>query len=131
VDANGNVFVTGTTFSSSTDTLDVVTIGYDDTGNRDWLEVYSGADELADFGTCIGVTNNAVYVGGSATSTSDGLDFLALKYNLSGVLQWDTQQDFNSLSDVCTKLTLGDKDMYLAGGNKHHRLRLGHAYNEF
>jgi hypothetical protein len=115
VDANGYVFVTGTTFTSSTDTLDVVTIGYDDTGNRDWLEVYSGADELADFGTCIAVTNNAVYVGGSATSTSDGLDFLALKYNLSGVLQWDTQQDFNSLSDVCTKLTLGDKDMYLAG----------------
>ncbi len=115
VDANGYVFVTGTTFTSSTDTLDVVTIAYNDTGTRDWLSVYAGADELADFGTCIAVTNDAVYVGGSVTSTADGLDFLALKYRLTGTLDWDSQQDFDGLADVCTKLTVGDADIYLAG----------------
>lgn len=119
VDDNGNVFVTGGADSGGGDTLDVVTIGYDELGARQWLEVWAGADGLVDAATCIALSGDHVYVGGVTTDASDGLDYLCLKYDTDdGTLAWDSQQDYNHDSNVCTQLSLWDASVLLGGATQ-------------
>ena len=93
---SGNVYVTGTVFTSSSDTIDVITIAYDDSGTRTWVDVYAGDDGLADFGTCIGFADGKLFVGGAVTDATNGLDFLCLRYNPNGTLVWDEIYDYNA-----------------------------------
>ena len=109
LDGSGNAYVTGATFTSSADTLDVVTIRYSSGGTRAWLDVYSGADELLDAGTAIAFNSGAVYVGGIETDASNGHDILGLAYNTSGTLLWSTSHDYAGMNDVCTSILWNGK----------------------
>ncbi len=115
VDGDFNVYVTGTTYYSSDDTLDVIVIKYDVDGIRQWVDTYNGADGDADLGTCIALADGAIYVGGVTTDASNGLDFLAIKYEDDGTRDWLSIHDEANLNDVCTKITATNKDVSLVG----------------
>ena len=87
VDPSGNVYVTGSSQSDSGD-RDFITIKYNSNGARQWAVAFNGGfgDDIAR-DLKIDASGN-VYVIGSARGNSTGLDFVTLKYNTNGVLQW-------------------------------------------
>jgi hypothetical protein len=116
VDQNCNLYLTGTTYSSGSDTLDVITMHYDSSGTLQWTDVYSGSDGLADIGTSISADQNNLYIGGIETSATDLEDFLILKYSFAGSLVWSNSYDENGMSDICSGIKVGNKAVTLVGG---------------
>lgn len=119
VDDSGNVFVTGTTFTSTADTLDAIVIAYDTAGSRRWVFTWAGTAGLPDAGSDILISNNSIYVGGFTSSPATMLDFLAIKLDWSGNLAWASTFDENGLDDLCTSiLKIEGTKFFLAGGTR-------------
>lgn len=95
VDAQGNVYVTGNSVGATSGN-DIATIKYDRAGRRQWLQRYNGPGN-GDDGTN---GTNAIALDGSGNvyvaGWSLGLvstDFVILKYNAAGSLQWEQRYD--------------------------------------
>lgn len=87
-DGAGNVYVTGQS-RNATFYYDIVTIKYDPSGNVLWEKRWSHASGLTDVGSAVSVDNSGnVYVTGSAATTGNNTDYITLKYNSAGDLQW-------------------------------------------
>lgn len=87
IDKNGNIYVTGTSLSASSD--DIVTIKYDNLGNRKWLKRYNSANNGDDSPVALTVSaNNYIYVLGRTRSSSNGFDFVLIKYDAAGNRKW-------------------------------------------
>lgn len=91
VDDNGNVYVTGTSYTNATTGFDIVTIKYDPLGNQIWTATFNGSGNTIDDGRDIAVDKDGnVYVTGSTASTGPNYDYVTIKYNSAGVQQWAT-----------------------------------------
>lgn len=94
VDNSNNVYVTGqTTSDGTTDGADVQIVKYDTNGNLQWQKTLGGT--YYHNGTSVVVDNNTgdFYVCGSFLTSSgfpQNFRILLLKYDSSGVLQWQT-----------------------------------------
>jgi uncharacterized delta-60 repeat protein len=86
VDGAGNVFVTGT----SSNPIDYVTIKYSSSGTQQWVQRYNWAGSSNDYAKSITLDNqgNAI-VTGSTYSNSSLWNYATVKYNSSGIEQWD------------------------------------------
>lgn len=91
VDNNGNVYVTGTSYTNATTGYDILTIKYDALGNQIWTATFNGTGNLNDEGRDIAVDKNGnVYVTGYTASAGPNYDYVTIKYNSSGIQQWAT-----------------------------------------
>lgn len=89
IDASGNVYVTGTSFTSSANGFDIVTIKYNTVGVQQWAAVFNGAGNGIDEARDIKVDNAGnVYITGFTRTTATNFDYITIKYNASGVQQW-------------------------------------------
>ncbi len=93
VDAAGNVYVTGRTWTGAASNNDIVTIKYNSLGDSLWVKKYNGAGNNHDEAVAIEVdASGNVYVTGTSfgTMSSHGLfqNYITVKYNSSGVQQW-------------------------------------------
>ncbi|OQP40741.1 hypothetical protein A4H97_14065 [Niastella yeongjuensis] len=88
VDANGNVFVTGTSTGLSSGS-DFTTIKYNKAGIQQWLARYNGPANGSDGATGLAIDKYGnVYVTGGSTGIGTNMDFTTIKYNVAGVQQW-------------------------------------------
>jgi uncharacterized delta-60 repeat protein len=89
VDASGNIYVTGETYSNST-FFDFVTIKYDAAGNQLWEAIYDGPLNSEDASRDIAVdgSGNVYVIGYSNWVVQNRADFATIKYNSSGQQQW-------------------------------------------
>jgi hypothetical protein len=88
VDAQGNVYVTGSSIGVNT-SEDIATIKYNTNGVQQWVTRYNGTSNGSDVGRAIGVdASGNVYVTGNSFKTGQGSDYITIKYNSSGVQQW-------------------------------------------
>jgi hypothetical protein len=95
-DASGNIYVTGATFSTSSD-YNYITIMYDASGTQQWSAVYNGNANNIDIPTAIAVdASGNVYVTGASIGATTLTDYKTIKYNSSGTQQWATTYDFAS-----------------------------------
>jgi hypothetical protein len=80
IDAQGNVYVTG--FSYSSGSPDYLTIAYSGaTGLGLWTNRYNGPDNSSDFGNAIALDKSGnVFVTGASTGVGTGLDYATIKY---------------------------------------------------
>jgi uncharacterized delta-60 repeat protein len=106
LDASGNVYVTGSSWSDSTARYDCLTIKYNTNGVLQWAIKYNGFN-LDDYGRSIAVDNSGnVYVSGKSDSGSvNSSGFMTLKYSSSGVLQWAVRK-FGSLNSFNIALSI-------------------------
>jgi len=87
VDPNGNTLVAGTSWNGSSD--DMITIQYSPSGALQWAVSYNGVSGGEDEATDM-VLDNAgnAYVTGSTFTSAAFDDYITVKYNSSGVVQW-------------------------------------------
>jgi uncharacterized delta-60 repeat protein len=89
IDAVGNIYVTGETYSSST-FFDFITIKYDAAGNQQWQAIYDGPLNSDDASRDIAVDGlgNVYVIGYTNEVVQNRADFATIKYNSSGQQQW-------------------------------------------
>ncbi len=93
VDAFGNVYVTGESFSSETD-FDCVTIKYNSDGLEQWVARYDGPISGGDFAYALTIDNlGNVYIAGESDGGNSFYDYLVIKYNTYGIQQWVQRYD--------------------------------------
>jgi len=91
IDASGNVYTTGTSYTNGTNGYDIVTVKYDALGNQLWASIFNGSGSALDEARDVAVDlNGNVYITGLTASTGPNYDFVTIKYNSSGIQQWAT-----------------------------------------
>lgn len=115
-DANGNLFVAGAT-SAGNLLFDFLTLSVDVNGNIVWAETYNGLSNLYDVPTAIALDNsgNVVVVGGSYGLTTQS-DYLTVKYDANGSLQWAVSYDYTGLHDAPIQLKIDSNDNIIVTG---------------
>ncbi|MGZ4075489.1 MAG: DUF7948 domain-containing protein [Bacteroidia bacterium] len=118
IDASSNVYITGTICNDATlHTTDCITIKYNSSGTQQWLSTYNGSGGSFDGGAKVfedGTGN--VYVCGGSMNTTPNRDFLALKYNSSGVQQWSREYNGTAnLDDAAIKCAVSGGALTVLG----------------
>lgn len=91
-DNSGNIYITGTGYSGSTEGNNCYTLKFNSNGIRQWVAEYKGNTgvNLEDIGRSIALDGSGnVYVCGSAGVLNRSGEFMVLKYNNNGVLQYN------------------------------------------
>lgn len=88
IDNNGNVFVTGWSEGSGTNS-DYATIKYNSAGVQQWVARYNGTANLDDDAQALVLdASGNVYVTGLSYGAGSNYDYVTIKYNNNGVQQW-------------------------------------------
>ncbi|PCI95740.1 MAG: hypothetical protein COB15_11875 [Flavobacteriales bacterium] len=96
IDLNGNLYITGYSYSSSTG-QDIVTVKIDPNGTVIWSQTYNGLGNSHDRATGIlADASGNVYVAGTSVGTSTTNDFVLLKYDINGNQQFVNYYDNGS-----------------------------------
>ncbi|HTW91928.1 MAG TPA: hypothetical protein VMH22_09490 [bacterium] len=85
LDADANVYVTGTSLSASY-FWGVATVKYDSAGDQRWAESYAGdSGETEAYVLAVG-SSSSVYVGARMGVSNEGMDYLTLNYGAAGAV---------------------------------------------
>jgi hypothetical protein len=114
VDASGNSYVTGHSYSSQGNFYDYATVKYNSAGAQQWARRYDGPGSSDDYAKAIAVDAlGNVYVTGEAFFTSNnGSDYATIKYSSTGVQRWVAQYNGTGNS-----VDVGNAIVLDAGGN--------------
>jgi hypothetical protein len=119
-DIYNDIYVVGASYHSSDSTFDIVLLKYSSTGSLQWSSRFDGYNEndypldvsLDDFGN--------IYVTGTSEGTSTSFDFITLKYNSLGQLQWSKSYDYNGHTDIASDILITENGtrITVAGGSE-------------
>ena len=117
VDPQGNVYVTGYSYSEKTE-YDLVTIKYDKQGQEKWAVKYDGPSHLIDRGLSLAVApNGGVVVAGVSHGMETAADCLIIRYDGEGNQAWSAR--FNGPgngADVPQSLVLDPESNVIVAG---------------
>lgn len=89
VDYNANVYVTGTSSTTVQYIDESTTIKYNSSGVQLWVARYSPAGGYDNGANSIVVdASGNIYIAGSVNTANNLYDYMTLKYNAYGILQW-------------------------------------------
>lgn len=117
-DRDGNVYVTGSA-TNEIGLLDIVTIKYDQNGNKQWIAKFNGPENGNDGGVGVAVdSEGSLYVTGYCAGNEESVDIYTIKYNPSdGSKVWSAVFN-NPIKDVDypTAVTIdSDNNIYVTG----------------
>lgn len=109
-DNAGNVFVTGKSVGLGTG-YDLLTVKYSLSGTPLWNKRYNGPGNGEDVGASIATDAfGDVYVAGSSVGNGSNFDYVTIKYNSSGVQQWNMR--YNGPGNSIDKVAAITLDYY-------------------
>ncbi|MFL5754278.1 MAG: SBBP repeat-containing protein [Bacteroidia bacterium] len=117
VDAAGNVYITGQVTGASGN-VDIGTIKYDSGGNLVWTVFFNGSGNSVDGGVDIAVdAAGNVYVAGNTTSLTQGVNYVAIKYDSSGAQVWANEFNGSGNGDETARAMVLDAagNIYITG----------------
>ncbi len=118
VDAAGNIYTSGTTYSTATD-VDIIVAKYNSAGTLLWQQRHNGTSNSGDQPACLLVdASGNVYVCGYTVNTGTGSDCFTAKYSPSGALQWSAVYNNASTNnnDKANSLTVDNLgNVYVTG----------------
>ncbi len=115
LDSSENIYIVGTTYSSEVGGYDVCLLKYDSSGLLQWNKTWGGI--YADYGKIIILdSSNNIYLAGETNSFGEGeYDIFLLKYDSSGVFQWNKTWGGSSY-DWCGGIGLDSlNNIYIVG----------------
>jgi hypothetical protein len=119
LDLQGNVYVTGSSKSSTNQ--DIAVVKYNSSGAQVWAARYDGSSHSVDSATCIIVDNSGnIIVAGKSNQTGAGSDYIIIKYNSAGTQQWTKRYNGPGNSDDIP-IALGcdnGGNIFVAGSSK-------------
>jgi len=119
VDGSGNVFVAGATHNTSSTTFDVVVIKYNSSGVQQWATLYNGTGSDMDIPSDILLLGTDIYVcAASVGSGSAQYDYLLLKLNSSGTIQWNARYNYTNLYDIPGHLATNGTQIVVSGASQ-------------
>jgi uncharacterized delta-60 repeat protein len=116
IDADGNVYVTGSSYAEWENFADCTTIKYNSAGDEVWVARYHRPGGYDDEGSALAVgAEGNVYVTGSSFSWYTGYDYVTIKYDSCGNQVWSAQYN-GPADDVAVALALDPSgDVYVTG----------------
>jgi uncharacterized delta-60 repeat protein len=119
IDMLGNIYVTGSSKSSTNQ--DIAVVKYNSAGTQVWVGRYDGPSHNIDSATCIIVDNSGnVIVAGKSFQTGAGYDYIVIKYNAAGTQLWTKRYNGPGNSDDIP-IGLGSDNggnIFVAGSSK-------------
>jgi uncharacterized delta-60 repeat protein len=115
VDASGNVYVTGASYSTN---RDYTTIKYNLAGVQQWVSIYNGTGDGDDYPEAIAVDGSGnVYVTGHSPDSISDRDYTTIKYNPNGETLWVRRYDGggNSYDYAYAMAVDGAGNVYVTG----------------
>lgn len=123
VDLMGNIYVTGESYGAAGN-IDFLTVKINSSGDTLWTRSYNGTGNGMDEATDIGVDLvGNVFVTGRSMGATTGWDYVTIKYNTLGVLEWiSTYNGFAGVSqgqDVPRSICVDDMGNSYVTGNSN------------
>jgi uncharacterized delta-60 repeat protein len=117
VDASGNVYVTGTT-SSSSQGKNITTIKYNSAGTQQWVQTYNNSLNTNEEANSMALdASGNVYITGYVDTEVDGSDYFTLKYDASGNNLWTIHNDGDAhLDDISNNIAIDNNGDILVTG---------------
>jgi hypothetical protein len=111
VDQSDNIYVTGyISPDNSGVNTDAILIKYSSNGIIKWNKTYNGEGGTSEdkaWGIVVDEDKNNIYITGQTSTISNGLDYLTLDYNYSGVKKWTAKYNGpGNGSDVANAIAL-------------------------
>lgn len=117
-DDSKNIYVVGTTTTSSANGYDFFIRKYDSTGTVKWTKTYNGAGSSYDVCTDVKYYSGALYVTGGSTGSGTGLDYCTAKYaTTNGTQAWVTTYNYANVIDIPAALTIAAGRIVVSGGS--------------
>lgn len=121
VDDSSYVYVTGLTDVNANPLIEdynVITLKYNSSGTQQWLKTFNGSANSNDYSDGIAVNSTGdVFVNGTTASLTKGDDYLLLKYNSAGTLQYAKALDGGATgNDDGACMALSADQPVLSGG---------------
>lgn len=116
VDTNCNVYITGTVYLYAVSKQDVFTAKLDSNGNALWF-IVTASNNGDDAGNAIDADNSGnVYIAGQNTGAAGDLNYVTMKYNSAGVVQWTKYAGLSGLKDVPNSIAVdGSGNVFVTG----------------
>ncbi|MCX6640284.1 MAG: SBBP repeat-containing protein [bacterium] len=120
LDSQGNVYVTGTSYGTSTSGEDIAIIKYNSSGVLQWVVRYDTPNHADDYAADIKIdTDGNLVVVGWVEGSNVNLAYLTLKYTSEGVEQWSRIYQeggpFCNLNGTRALLVDADRNIYVTG----------------
>ncbi|HMS66090.1 MAG TPA: T9SS type A sorting domain-containing protein [Ignavibacteria bacterium] len=105
IDASGYIYTAGTSGSLRSD--DILLIKLDTDGNRIWQKTFDGTEGLEDNAYAITTYKNNIYICGDSRLLAEDYNFITLKYDDNGNLNWfrtlaGTENSWDMGRSICT-----------------------------
>ncbi len=116
IDASQNVFLTGSSYYSSTRINDLVILKIATNGVVSWSKYHDG-NNLDDAGTALTFDDMGnVCVSGTTMNSTTNSDFLIKSYDYSGNVNWSTTWNYINLIDISNNINFANGELLVSGG---------------
>ncbi len=116
-DLLGNIIVIGSTNSLQSSDQDFLLLKYTPNGSLIWNGTYNGPDDNEDIPVAVIVDEqNSFYVAGSSFSDATDYDYLVLKYNPNGSLDWESRYDYAGNIEYAVDIKFSTNDNIVVTG---------------
>jgi hypothetical protein len=100
VDNSGNVYVTGSSYGGADTEYDCAILKYSAAGVVQWVARYNGPGNGDDYCSKLAVDGAGnLYVAGTSAGEGTGSDYVTLKYDPTGVVQWEARYNSTGYED--------------------------------